>query len=64
MDPIHPIVPASSNPAAVDRVRRVTRSGDEEPRHEQPQHRKRAPPPRVPEAPAAVTGDGHIDALA
>lgn len=63
MDPIRPIVPTSAHPAAVERVRRAARAGDERPQDEQPERREHPRGPR-PAGPPAVTGDGHIDALA
>ena len=65
MDPIHPIRPTSANPAPVDPIRRVTRAGEQTPRDEQPprdRRRPRSPAPAAP--PPAVSGDGHVDALA
>jgi hypothetical protein len=63
MDPIHPIRPVSSNPAAVDAVRRLARIGDE-PREEQPppRERRKAPAPAPPQP--GVTADGHLDTRA
>jgi hypothetical protein len=63
MDPIHPIRPVSSNPAAVDAVRRLARIGDE-PReeHPPPRERRKAPPPAPPQP--GVTADGHLDTRA
>jgi hypothetical protein len=63
MDPIHPIVPTTQHPAAVDAVRRLARVG-QDPRDEQPPQRERrkAPPPSPP--PTGVTKDGHLDTRA
>ena len=63
MDPIHPIRPASADPAAVDPVRRVTRTGDEPTQDERRPRRDRRRTP-APVAPPAVSGDGHVDTLA
>jgi hypothetical protein len=64
MDPIHPIVPRSADPAAVDRVRRVARTGDEHAQDEEQERRERPRRAPAPVPPPVVTGDGHIDALA
>jgi len=63
MDPIHPIAPVTSQPAAVAAVRRLARIGDE-PREEQtpPRERRKAPAPVPPQA--APTSDGHVDVQA
>lgn len=65
MDPIHPIRLGSTYPAAVQRVRRVTRAGEERPDDEpgEPRRKSGAPAPADP-ATAVVDGDGHVDARA
>jgi hypothetical protein len=62
MDPIHPIVPVTRRPAAVDPVRRLAPTG-EDPREEQPPRRERKEPAPERQQPG-VTADGHLDTRA
>jgi hypothetical protein len=63
MDPIHPIRPVTTNPAAVEAVRRLARIGDE-PHEEQPPPRERRKPPAPDPSEPVVTADGHLDTRA
>jgi hypothetical protein len=61
MDPIHPIRPEPEQPAPIDPIRRVLRTGDD-PASEQRSRRERGRPPK-PAAPL-VDADGHVDVRA
>lgn len=65
MDPIPPICPSQAHPAAIERVRRVMRAGEDKPADERRRPRREAAG-KVPAPPAAaaVDGDGHLDARA
>ena len=62
MDPIHPIRSEPEQPAAIDPIRRVLRTGDD-PASEQRSRRER-PRPAKPAAPHPVDADGHLDVRA
>lgn len=61
MEPIRRIGPASTSPAAIARVRRVKRTGEEHPDEERREPRRA---PAAPDPAGAVDGDGHLDARA
>ena len=63
MDPIHPIVPATSHPAAVAAVRRLARTGDDPREDQAPRRERRKAPAPDPQQPV-VTADGHLDTRA
>jgi hypothetical protein len=65
MDPIPPIRPVSAYPAAVEAVRRVARTGDDQAPDERRRRRREAETTAPADAAAPVAGgDGHVDARA
>jgi hypothetical protein len=64
MDPIPPIRPTSSYPAAVDAVRRIMRTGEDQAPDERRRRREaKRPAPADAGAPDAEA-DGHVDTRA
>jgi hypothetical protein len=65
MDPIPPIRPTSSYPAAVDAVRRIMRTGEDQAPDERRRPRREARKPAPADAAAPGAGaDGHVDTRA
>lgn len=63
MDPIHPIRPESEQPAPIDPIRRILRTGGDPP-SEQRSPRGRQRRPTKPAATRPVDADGHLDVRA
>jgi len=65
MDPIPPIRPTSAYPAAVDAVRRIMRTGEDQAPDERRRPRREAKRPAPTDAGAPGAGaDGHVDTRA